>query len=198
MFLPIVKCFLLNFLYFLKLTTLTVWVGGKVGDSIKDLPIDIIIYDPGNNIKGKHGKTFEEVVELMDIMPTLLDCAGIEIPNTVDGYSLKDLIEDEGNTKWRECIHGEHAYGEDSNHYITNGKHKYIWFSQTGKEQYFDLEKDPHELKDLINEEDYQENINHFRELLISELEGREEGYTDGEKLIVGRKPVDSLRHILD
>ena len=66
------------------------------------------------------------------------------------------------------------------------------------KEQYFDLEKDPHELKDLINEEDYQENINHFRELLISELEGREEGYTDGEKLIVGRKPVDSLRHILD
>lgn len=159
--------------------------------------VPFIIYDPGNHIKGKHGKNLEEVVELMDIMPTLLDCAYIEIPSTVDGASLKDLMEDEENTNWREYIHGEHAYGEDSNHYITNGKQKYLWFSQTGREQYFDLEKDPHELKDLINEENYQENINHFRELLISELEGREEGYTDGEKLIVGRKPVDSLSHIL-
>lgn len=160
--------------------------------------VPFIIYDPGNHIKGKHGKNLEEVVELMDIMPTLLDCADIEIPSTVDGASLKDLMEDEENTNWREYIHGEHAYGEDSNHYITNGKQKYLWFSQTGREQYFDLEKDPHELKDLINEENYQENISHFRELLISELDGREEGYTDGEKLIVGRKPVDSLSHILD
>lgn len=159
--------------------------------------IPFIIYDPGNHLKGEKGKVFKETTELMDIMPTLLDCAGIDIPNTVDGLSLKNLIEDEKNVNWREYIHGEHAYGEDSNHYITNGREKYIWFSQTGKEQFFNLEEDPFELKNLIREEVYKGRINYFRSLLIKDLEGREEGYTNGKELIIKRKPLDVLSHIL-
>ena len=98
--------------------------------------VPFFIYDPGNLLKGKKGKVFDEVLELRDIMPTLLDFAHISIPDSVEGLSLKDLIE-ERNSTWREYIHGEHSFGEDSNHYIVTKRDKFLWFSQRGEEQYF-------------------------------------------------------------
>ena len=156
--------------------------------------VPFFIYDPGNLLKGKKGKVFDEVLELRDIMPTLLDFAHISIPDSVEGLSLKDLIE-ERNSTWREYIHGEHSFGEDSNHYIVTKRDKFLWFSQRGEEQYFDLEKDPKELTNLINSEEYKERIDYLRKILIKELEGREEGYTDGNKLLKGH-PVSTLKHI--
>ncbi|MDU7956274.1 MAG: arylsulfatase [Clostridium perfringens] len=156
--------------------------------------VPFFIYDPGNLLKGKKGKVFDEVLELRDIMPTLLDFAHISIPNSVEGLSLKDLIEERDST-WREYIHGEHSFGEDSNHYIVTKKDKFLWFSQRGEEQYFDLEKDPKELTNLINSEEYKERIDYLRKILIKELEGREEGYTDGNILLKGH-PVSTLNHI--
>lgn len=156
--------------------------------------VPFFIYDPGNLLKGKKGKVFDEVLELRDIMPTLLDFAHISIPDSVEGLSLKDLIE-ERNSTWREYIHGEHSFGEDSNHYIVTKKDKFLWFSQRGEEQYFDLEKDPKELTNLIDSEEYKERIAYLRKILIRELEGREEGYTDGNKLLKGH-PVSTLKHI--
>ena len=41
-----------------------------------------------------------------------------------------------------------------------------------------------------------QEEIDRCRKLLIQELTGREEGYTDGKHLIVGRRPLNCLEHI--
>lgn len=156
--------------------------------------IPFFIYDPGNLLKGKKGKVFDEVLELRDIMPTLLDFAHISIPNSVEGLSLKDLIE-ERNFTWREYIHGEHSFGEDSNHYIVTKRDKFLWFSQRGEEQYFDLEKDSKELTNLIDSEEYKERIDYLRKILIKELEGREEGYTDGNRLLKGH-PVSTLKHI--
>ena len=156
--------------------------------------VPFFIYDPGNLLKGKKGKVFDEVLELRDIMPTLLDFAHISIPNSVEGLSLKDLIEERDYT-WREYIHGEHSFGDDSNHYIVTKRDKFLWFSQRGEEQYFDLEKDPKELTNLINSEEYKERIDYLRKILIKELEGREEGYTDGNRLLKGH-PVRTLKHI--
>lgn len=156
--------------------------------------VPFFIYDPGNLLKGKKGKVFDEVLELRDIMPTLLDFAHISIPNSVEGLSLKDLIEERDFT-WREYIHGEHSFGEDSNHYIVTKRDKFLWFSQRGEEQYFDLEKDPKELTNRINSEEYKERIDYLRKILIKELEGREEGYTDGNRLLKGH-PVSTLKHI--
>ncbi|HHD2587837.1 TPA: arylsulfatase [Clostridium perfringens] len=156
--------------------------------------VPFFIYDPGNLLKGKKGKVFDEVLELRDIMPTLLDFAHISIPDSVEGLSLKNLIE-ERNSTWRDYIHGEHSFGEDSNHYIVTKRDKFLWFSQRGEEQYFDLEKDPKELTNLINSEEYKERIDCLRKILIKELEGREEGYTDGNRLLKGY-PVSTLKHI--
>jgi hypothetical protein len=83
----------------------------------------------------------------------------------------------------------------DSMHFIVTKTDKYVWYSQTGQELYFDLEKDPHESHDAINDEEYTERIAYLRQKLVEELEGREEGYSDGKQLIVGRPPQTVLKN---
>jgi arylsulfatase len=160
--------------------------------------IPFIIYDPGNNLPGlKTGTTVNSIVELRDIMPTLLDAAGIEIPDTIDGKSVLPLAMGQ-EAEWREYLHGEHTFGTASNHYIVTERDKYIWYSQTGQEQYFDLEKDPQELHDAIDDAEYRDRIEYLRRILVNELKDREEGYSDGTRLIAGRPFRSSLSHIKD
>lgn len=158
--------------------------------------IPFLLSDPGNCLGLKKGSVREEPVELRDVMPTLLHAAGADIPSSVDGRSVIPAARGE-STEWREYIHGEHFAGEGSHHYITNGKEKYIWFSQKGTEQYFDLESDPQEMNGLAADSRYRDRMRHWRERLIRELTGREEGFTDGKELFAKRKCGPCLSHIL-
>ena len=137
-------------------------------------------------INGKAGMRISDVVELRDILPTLLDAAGARDDEHFDGVSLLDVINDP-ERKVRDYLHGEHSYGPFSNHWIVTSHDKYIWLSDSGEEQYFDLESDPHELTNLISSPGKQERIKYLRNCLIKELTGRSEGFTDGERLIAGR-----------
>lgn len=159
--------------------------------------IPFILADPGNQLNLKRNSSTDQVVEIRDIMPTLLDAAKIDIPETVDGKSVIPLAQGK-EIKWRDYLHGEHVYGVESYHYITNGKDKYIWYSQTGKEQFFDLEKDPQERHNAIGDAEYQENITLRRSQLIEELKGREEGFIDEDTLIVGRPIKPTLSHAFE
>lgn len=132
--------------------------------------------------------TCHKVIELRDIMPTLLDIAGAEIPDNVDGFSVMPLARQSDETPCRDYLHGEHAYGELSNHFIVTEEDKFCWFSHTGKEQYFLLSEDPHELHDLIDSPKHQERISYLRSCLVNELKNRPEGFSDGANLIAGRE----------
>lgn len=157
--------------------------------------VPFILYDPNDLLHLKKGADRRDLVELRDVMPTLLECAGIPIPDCVEGKSVLPMARGE-KTEWRDYIHGEHSRRENSYQTIVTQKYKYIWFSDNGREQFFDLENDPTELHNLIEEKGFQEEIDRCRKLLIQELSGREEGYTDGKQLIVGRQPLNCLAHI--
>jgi arylsulfatase len=119
-----------------------------------------------------------EPVQLMDIMPTLLETAGAPVPETVDGNSLLPLLR--GTSSWREYVHGECAAVPSLNsgmQYVTDGKRKYIWYPGPGTEQFFDLEHDPREMHDLAGNTDRQSEIAVWRERLIKMLDGRPEGF---------------------
>ena len=151
-------------------------------------------------------QTITEPIGWHDIMPTILDLAGLPIPDSVDGRSIKPLLSG-AETQWREYIHGEcvhdfrvnakkvpvsekhNLFYEQGTQYLTDGRMKYIWHITSGKEQLFDLEKDWKELHDLSGETAYEEVLLLWRNRLIRELAGREEGYSDGEKLIPGCTP---------
>ncbi len=140
------------------------------------------------------GSVMNPVVELMDVMPTLLDACGLPIPDSVDGKSVLPLLR--GDSTWRETLHGEHIFENGSAQYIVSNHDKYIWFSATGREQYFDLENDPQELHDRIHDPACAERIALLRAELIRDLEGREEGHSDGRQLICGQPCSPILREV--
>ncbi len=156
--------------------------------------VPLILYDPGDLLHLERGSVCDSLVELRDIMPTLLEIAGAPVPDTVDGRSILPLVRGEENFI-HGYLHGEHSYDVDSTQFIVTAHDKYIWYSQTGEEQYFDLDNDPHELCDLSHDPTCQERIEKLRKVLICNLMGREEGYTDGTSLITGRPVTNMLRN---
>lgn len=95
----------------------------------------------------------------------------------------------------KEYLHGEHAFSNQCSHqFIVTKTDKYIWYSETGKEQYFNLEIDPHELNNEINNETFKERINTLRKWLIEEIKDRQEGFVQNNEL----KPVSTIVNILD
>ena len=132
------------------------------------------------------GITVDSITALRDIMPTLLEVANAKNIPSLDGSSLLPLIKGE-KKEVREYLHSEHSYGNLSAHWLVSKKDKYIWYTESGREQYFDLEKDEHELVNLINDSQYKERISYLRGELINLLKDREEGFSDGKKLIKGQ-----------
>ncbi len=133
--------------------------------------------------------TCQSPVGIQDIMPTILDAADTDIPDTCSGKSLLPILRKEA-TGVRDVLHGEHSgcYAYDhGNHYLTDETHKYVWYTQTGVEHLFDLSTDPNEMHDIGREDDGDAKLAPWRNRLINFLEGRPEGFTDGEKLIAGR-----------
>jgi arylsulfatase len=128
----------------------------------------------------------DQVVGWEDIMPTLLEAGGAEIPDTVEGRSVLPLLH--GKTSgWREFYHGEHSpcyHIENANQFLTDGHWKYIWNTTTGAEQLFCLDDDPHECHELAAVSEHQKTLALWRGRLVHHLAGREEGISDGKKLI--------------
>lgn len=124
-------------------------------------------------------------VGLQDVMPTLLEAAGVAVPGHCTGRSLWPLVRGE-NRPPREVLHGEHTdqFGtQEGMHFLTDGRHKYIWYTASGRELFFDLRDDPFECHDLAG----RVALDDWRKRLIAILRGRPEGFTDGQRLIAGR-----------
>jgi N-sulfoglucosamine sulfohydrolase len=81
----------------------------------------------------KRGVMSDALVGHVDIMPTILDYAGIAIPKTVQGMSLRPVLEGQRKDAGRTFIVSEHnAHGGSLQEYyptrsITDGRFRYIW-----------------------------------------------------------------------
>lgn len=125
-------------------------------------------------------------------MPTFLDLADAPIPDTVEGKSMLPLLRGE-TENWREYYHGEHSpcyHPENANQYLTDGKWKYIWNPITGEEQLFNMTNDPLECIELSENAGHRETLELWRGRMVQELAPRNEGLSDGKKLIPGAVPV--------
>ncbi len=151
--------------------------------------VPFLLRPPGSARKlpgdGPTGRVCDQPVGLQDVMPTLLDAADVDIPDTCTGHSVLPLARGQ-SCDWREALHGEHcgyrSY-EEGFHYLVNERWKYIWRSQTGQELLFDLQHDPRELRDLSHTPD----VETWRRRLAETLAERPEGFSDGDSLIAGQ-----------
>lgn len=154
--------------------------------------IPLIVWDPGQCVLANDQKQaqVDQIVELRDIMPSLIDFAGGSSPQSLDGHSIKPLIlKSDQPQPWRQTLHGEHVLGDFSHHFILGLPYKYIWYSQTGQEQLFNLKEDPKELKDIASEQ--TQVLEALRKELIQALKNRPEGFVQNNQLISGR-PVQA------
>ncbi|HAA77997.1 TPA: hypothetical protein DCE37_23095 [Candidatus Latescibacteria bacterium] len=127
---------------------------------------------------------------LEGITPTVLDLAGCEIPENVDGKSLVPLLRGDDAPDVRDVLHDEHACCYDNvfnNHFLTDGREKYIRLSHTGQELLFDLENDPLEMQNLAADDARTKT---WRDRMIDELKDRQEGFVEGGKLVAGKTHV--------
>ncbi len=80
----------------------------------------------------RSGVQSDELVSHVDLMPTILDYAGIKIPATVQGVSLRPFLEGRASAPGRKYICSEHnAHGPGAEEYyptrsITDGRYRYI------------------------------------------------------------------------
>jgi arylsulfatase A-like enzyme len=135
------------------------------------------------------GTRIDRPVCLEDLMPTVLALAGLETPDHVDGVNLVPSLRGEPQTI-RDWLHFEHApiYSEKQGfHALTDGRFKYIWRPVDGAEQLFDLDTDPHELKDLAPDPAHRDRLGAWRARLVRRLSDRPEGFVRDGALVAGR-----------
>ena len=122
----------------------------------------------------------ETVVGLADLMPTLLDVCGLPPPDRMDGRSLMPLVRGEAERLDRSHLHAEHLeYG----HYVIGHAEKFIWHYRTGQFEYYDLQEDPLECRNLYRRDHPRAHA--LRERLTSLLvaQGRERAFMRAGKL---------------
>lgn len=122
----------------------------------------MIIFDPDQN----HNKRINQVVEFVDLYPTLCEAAGLQLPKHLQGQSMMGLIRDE-DPSWKNCaivkwhngvtyFNPDYAYTEwrDEN-------------DQLQSQMLFDLKNDPQENVNVVDNVRYQKVVERLgREVL--------------------------------
>lgn len=95
------------------------------------------------------GKEVSDLVSLFDFGPTILEIAGVDVPDWMEARSLADVLYDErGNA--RDRVFAEHSddailTGTDFMTMIREGEWKLVHFVDSDEGQLFDLSADPDE-----------------------------------------------------
>lgn len=117
----------------------------------------LIIAGPGV----PHGQS-DALTYLYDLMPTLLDQAGVAIPDGVEGKSLRPIWEGKSQSV-RDTLYLTY---ENKMRSVTDGRWKLIRYPLIDHEQLFDLKQDPEELIDLAGVTAHEERLAAMRALM--------------------------------
>jgi len=106
----------------------------------------------------------EHIVANIDIAPTILQLAGIQIPESMDGLSLVSLFK-KGDAPWREGILLE-GWPPRGTYSAIHTK-RYVYAETIDdKSEFYDLQTDPYQMQNLIDDPSYQDLIEYHKELL--------------------------------
>lgn len=119
----------------------------------------------------------DRLVGWQDIMPTLLDLAGVDVPDSVVGQSMFSSTQ-------RETLYAECNEGETATRMLHAGRYKLIYYAAGNRSQLFDLENDPQELHDLSEQPEHQATRKELTARLIDELYGSDQAWITDGKLV--------------
>ena len=171
----------------LSKTTLVVYMGdngfalGEHGfydkrDAFEEsIRVPMLAYAPGFI---KPGTKVTQMVQNIDIAPTLLAMAGVQPPRSaeMDGKSFLPLLQGQ-SIRWRDHILYEYYWewnfpATPTVFAIRTDRYKYIFYHGVwDHDGFYDLQTDPHERHNLINVPAYSEQIEAMKKQLFDELE---------------------------
>ena len=117
---------------------------------------------------GQADRNDEEFVSLLDLPPTFLDLAGVEVPDRYDGRSLLEIDAED----WREDIVAEfhgHKFAYEQRMLRTD-RYKFV-LNQSDTAELYDLQEDPHELDNRIDDPEYGEIVAELYQRLLDRLD---------------------------
>ncbi|MEZ6071048.1 MAG: sulfatase-like hydrolase/transferase [Pirellulales bacterium] len=119
----------------------------------------------------------DALVYLYDVMPTLLDVAGVPLPEAVEGQDLVPIWRGERATI-RDTLFTTY---EDIQRAVRDGRWKLIRYPKIDHTQLFDLEADPNELNNLAESGRYADEVAR----LTRELQQWQQRTDDTQPLVV-------------
>lgn len=149
-----------------------------------------LFYEPSSNVpmilvgaagdgRVGHHRVEDRLVGWQDVMPTLLDLAGIEAPDSVEGLSML-------GKRQREWLYGEVGEGDHATRMVRKGRFKLIYYPAGNVGQLFDVDSDPLETRNLVLSEDHRDVLDELTGILVSQLYGGDEEWAH-EGTLVGR-----------
>ncbi|MDF9796522.1 alpha-L-rhamnosidase [Catalinimonas alkaloidigena] len=154
--------------------------------------VPLIIYDPRNKL---HQET-EEMAMNVDVPATILDAAGVDVPDSWQGKTLLPLVNGEAQSLGRDTALIEHLWEFDnippSEGVRTSGWKYFRYVNDQSIEELYDLRNDPQETKNLAGERKHQDVLEKLRaqcDALINEYRDPTMGKPDGLTVEFIRQP---------
>jgi arylsulfatase A-like enzyme len=118
----------------------------------------------------KPGLICNELVQNLDIAPTILEMAGMDMPDEMQGRSMYPLFRAPAQANWRDAVYYhfyESGWGVPQHYGIRTQSHKLIHFlSEPDNWELYDLVRDPHEMVNLYDDPANDELIQELKQEL--------------------------------
>ena len=124
----------------------------------ESLKTPLIVHWPG--VTQRESIT-DQLVQNIDIAPTLLEMAGVQPEDSMHGESLVPILRGDAQTDWRNAVYYHYQMQEPegrtshlvAKHYgVRTARYKLIYFYEHDFWELYDLQNDPDELKNLYPE----------------------------------------------
>ncbi len=160
------------------------WLLGKCGYFDASYRIPLIVRDPRASANAQRGMIVDSFTENVDIMPTMLEALGLDLPVQCDGRSLAPFLETGfAPTVWRTEAHWEYDFRDPTDetaekrldltlhqctmNVVRGRRYKYVHFTKLPP-LFFDLECDPGEFNDLSRDPAHVPLVLEYAQKLLS------------------------------
>jgi arylsulfatase A-like enzyme len=139
-------------------------------------------------LEARRGQIRSELVELRDVLPTFLDAAGLSRPPAVEGASLLEILRGHPGRDILDLEHASCYAPKDGWVALMDQRYKYVYYTCTGEQQLFDLEKDSQERQDLAADPASAALLKIWRAKMAKHLAIRGDGWVRNGDLVVQAK----------
>lgn len=115
------------------------------------------------------GRTVSDIVEAVDLVPTLLECTGIQVPPDLDGESFAPALRDEP-FEGRDSALLAGGARELEGHSLRTDEFRYV-LETTGEEALYDLDREHGEYVDVSADPEYEDDLARLRYRLLNRLQ---------------------------